>query len=298
MVSNTEPWFIPIDIIMLFSISIAILLGTLYLLIIIFDRTCRNVLMLLVANSCLSEIVFGCIMLSVTMFMLENDFNRVQYYDSYCVFRGYMAYVVTFLQNCSYLLQAVYRYLVVVYPTRFIWHSLKFQLTLIFIMWIIGFVCPVPLIAANRITYNGDNQICQMPFEFSVFMVYNALCVYIIPISLLVLVYFKLVQYVRQLSRNITTANTLMRAQRELRMIYHLIILVSGIVIIGFPYTLLVFISFFTNPPKYHYRIAYIFVNVTLPFEMLAILFFTEPLKISVKKRLKLNNNITFPMRT
>ncbi|CAF1024113.1 unnamed protein product [Adineta ricciae] len=237
-------------------------------------------------------------MLSLAVFTLENDLNQVQYYDSYCVFRGYMAYVVTFLQNYSYLLQAVYRYLIVVYPTRFIWQSLKFQLTLICIMWIVAFVCPVPFITANRIIYNSDNQICQMPFEFSVFMLYNALCVYIIPISLLVLVYFKLVRYVRQLGRNITTANALMRAQRELRMIYHLVILVSGIVTIGFPYTLLILISFFTNPPKYYYRIAYVFVDFTLSFVMLAILSFTEPLKISIKKRLKLNNNITLPMHT
>jgi hypothetical protein len=45
--------------------------------------------------------------------------------------------------------------------------------------------------------------------------------------------------------------------------------------------------SFFTSPPKYHFRIAYIFVDVSLAFVMITIFKFTGPLKTAVKKLLK-----------
>jgi hypothetical protein len=65
-----------------------------------------------------------------------------------------------------------------------------------------------------------------------------------IPISLIVLIYFKLVRYVREISKHITTANPLVRAQRELKMVRRIVILVIGVTTIGFPYATFVFISF------------------------------------------------------
>ncbi len=55
-----------------------------------------------------------------------------------------------------------------------------------------------------------------------------------IPISLIILIYFKLVRYVREMSKNITTANSLARAQRELKMVRRIVILVVSVVYIWF----------------------------------------------------------------
>ncbi|CAF1552688.1 unnamed protein product, partial [Rotaria sordida] len=74
-------------------------------------------------------------------------------------------------------------------------------------------------------------------------------------------------------------------AQRELKMFRRLVILVMGIAMIGFPYALFIFISFFTTPPQYHFRIAYIFVDTSMAFVMIALFQFTEPLKTSIMKR-------------
>ena len=84
--------------------------------------------MMLVANSCLAELVFGSDMLGMAIFTFQNDLKQIQYQDSLCIFRGYLGYIATILQNYSYLLQAVYRYIIVVYPTRLFWQSAKFQL--------------------------------------------------------------------------------------------------------------------------------------------------------------------------
>ena len=193
------------------------------------------------------------------------------------------------------LTQAVYRYVIVVYPTYLLCQSVRFQICLILATWTFGFVCPLPYILTHEIKYNVDSEICQMPLQLSVLTIYNALCVYIIPVSLIMVIYFKLVRYVQGMGKRITPTNTLSRAQRELKMVRRIVLLTAGIVTIGFPYALFVFISFFTAPPKFHFRIAYIFVDVSMAFVMMALFYFTEPLKSSVMKKLTIQTNGIVP---
>lgn len=181
--TDIEPWFIPFDILMTISTAFSVILVVIYLFIIIFDKTCHTVPMMLVGNSCLAEILFRSDMLSMALFTLQNDLKQSQYYDSFCIFRGFLGYIVTVLQNYSYLLQATYRYITVVYPTRLFYQSRKFQLFLICLIWIWGIVCPLPYVHTNGIKYNIDNQICQLPLGLSFLTIYNALCVYVIPVS-------------------------------------------------------------------------------------------------------------------
>ena len=88
------------------------------------------------------------------------------------------------------------------------------------------------------------------------------------------------------MSKRVTPVNTLFRAQRELRMIRRIVYLVLILLILGFPYALFILMSFFNSAPKYHFRIAYIFVDVSLAFVMIALFQITEPLKTSIMKRI------------
>jgi hypothetical protein len=54
---NIEPWFIPLDIVMIVCTVAAIIPAVLGLCIIIVDRTCHTIPMMLIANSCLPELV-------------------------------------------------------------------------------------------------------------------------------------------------------------------------------------------------------------------------------------------------
>ncbi|CAF1025095.1 unnamed protein product [Adineta steineri] len=291
---NSESWFIPIDILMITCTVATVLLAIFFCIIIIFDKTCHTIPMMLVANSCLAQLIFGSDMLAMAIFTFHNDFKQIQYQDSLCIFRGYLGYVTTILQNHSYLLQAAYRYITVVYPSRLSWQSARYQSLFIFFMWIFGFICPLPYIITNQIQYHVDSQICQMPLGLSFLTIYNALCVYFIPMSLTILIYFKLVRYVRGMSKNVISTNTLLRAQRELKMVRQIVILVISVATIGFPYAIFIFMSLFTSPPKYHFRIAFIFVDVSLPFAMIALYKFTEALKTSTMKIIyKRTNKIT-----
>ena len=48
--------------------------------------------------------------------------------------------------------------------------------------------------------YNVNNQICQMPLQFFLIMIYNAIYLYVMPTSLIVLMYFKLARYIQEMS--------------------------------------------------------------------------------------------------
>ncbi|CAF1362584.1 unnamed protein product [Adineta steineri] len=284
--TNIESWFIPIDILNIICLSSAIILVLIYLIIIIFDKTCHTVPMLLVANSCLAELLLSSNIFWVAIFTLQNDLKRQAYEDPFCIFRGYIGYVACCAQNYSYFLQAIYRYLKVIYPTRLFWQSKRVQIFLIIFVWIVSFTFAFPHIFTGAITYLVDNQMCQMPLHFSILAVYNTFFLYIIPMNCIIFIYFKLVRYVKEMSQHVTPANTLIRAQRELKMVYRIVMLVMILVALGFPYTIFIFMGFFTSPPKYHFRIAYIFVDVSLVFIMVIIFHSTEPLKASVKNRI------------
>jgi hypothetical protein len=87
--------------------------------------------MMLVTNSCLSGILFGIIIFSISLFKLLNDLKQIEHRDSFYSFRGYMSYASCSILNCSYLLQSIYRLIRIVYPTRLFFQSATFQLFLI-----------------------------------------------------------------------------------------------------------------------------------------------------------------------
>ncbi len=143
---NIQSWFIPFNIFNIMCLSFVIILAMIFLLVIITDKTCHTVPMMLVANSCLAEIILASNILGMAVFTLENDLKQIQYQDSLCIFRGYMTYVMAGLQNYSYLLQAIYRYVVVVYPARLTYQSARFQIFLICLTWICGIIYPIPIV--------------------------------------------------------------------------------------------------------------------------------------------------------
>ncbi|UJR12736.1 hypothetical protein I4U23_016910 [Adineta vaga] len=67
-------------------------------------------------------------------------------------------------------------------------------------------------------------------------------------------------------------------------MIKQIVILILMLLIFGIPYVSFIFMSFFTNPPKYHYRISHVFTVVPYPLILITLFHFTEPLKNSFKK--------------
>ncbi|CAF1179998.1 unnamed protein product [Rotaria sordida] len=265
------------------------------LFIIIYDKTCHTVPMMLVANSCLSAILFGTIIFSIRLYTLKNDWKTIVYKDSFCSFRGYIGYAACSIQNFSYLLQSIYRYIIVIYPNRLFFQSIRFQLFLISCTWIFGFIYPIAFLFTDQIIYNINNQICQLPLQLSFSVIFIASWAYIIPVSLTMFIYFNLLRYVKEISKRVISVNRLSRVKRELKMVRRIVVLVMILFTLCFPYTMFIFLSFFTDPPKYHFRIAYIFIDVSFLFVIIALFQSTDPLKKSVMNKINKRPNRILP---
>jgi hypothetical protein len=195
--------------------------------------------------------------------------------------------------NSSYLLQTLYRYLIVIYPTRLIFQSYRFQFINICIMWIF----PSVFLFTSEITYDVDNQVCQLPVRFSFSIIYMLFCMFSIPILSIMFIYWKLIRYVRKMGRNVTggNRNTLIRVQRELKMIRRTVILVTVLIGICFPFTIFMFMGYFNQAPKYHYRISFIFVHISGLFSIITLFLFTDSLKETIINKIKCRINQIIP---
>ena len=293
--TNIESWFIPIDVITNLCIAFALILVILFFITILYDKTCHTVPMLLVGNSCLIGIIFGIEIFSMNLFKLLNDIHAREYQDMFCSFRGYFGFATCSILNFSYLLQAIYRFIRIVYPARLIYHSAKFQIFLICLTWIFGLLYPIAFLFTGEIVYNVDNQICQLPLHLSFSIIYMANFAYITPVLLTILIYLKLVFYVKKMSERVLPANILSRARRDLKMVRRTTVSVSILIIYCFPYAMFIFLSFFLRIPKYHFRIAYLFIDASYLFVIIILFQFTDPLKASISKRFKRYKNVIVP---
>jgi hypothetical protein len=290
-----EPWFIPLDIFSIICTIFAVGLATLFLLVIIFDKRCHTVPMMLIANTCLAELICGVDIFAMTVFALVNDLKKTQYQDSLCVFRGYLSISSSAIQYYSFVIEATYRYTIVIYPNNLVRKSLRTQILLIGATWMFGFVFPLPFIFTGDYTYDVENQLCQIPLPLSITIIFTAFCVYLIPMNMIIFIYLKLIRYVKETSKRVTPVNTLARAQRELKMVHRIVMLVSILSAPGLPQLVFILMSFFTSPPKYDLRIVLAFIDVALVSVMVALFQFTDTLKTSVKKFLQGRPNTVVP---
>jgi hypothetical protein len=193
------------------------------------------------------------------------------------------------------VLEATYRYTIVIYPNNLVRNSLRTQILLIGAAWMLDFVFPLPFIFTGDYTYDVENQLCQIPLRLSLSLIFTVFCVYLAPINMIIFIYLKLIRYVKETSKRVTPVNTLARAQRELKMVHRIVMLVSILSAPGLPQLVFILMSFFTSPPKYDFRIVFVFGDVSLVFVMVALFQFTDTLKTSVKKFLQGRPNTVVP---
>ncbi|CAF0721213.1 unnamed protein product [Adineta steineri] len=245
---ETELWFLPFDIIGIISTSLSIILGLLYLFIVIKHKTYSSVQMLLVCNSCIAVILLSCILLNMAIFTLQHDLQKS------------------------------------IYPNKIIWRTVRIQFCLVTVIWVVCILYSLPLLLTGQITYNIDNQVCQMPLRLSLPMVCVAAIIYMIPNSGILGVYIKLTRYVHQMSFRTISNNTMFHARRELRLVKRTFILSNTLIILGLPFMIFVLMSFFTPPPKYHFRIAFLCGDISVLVVIIIGYCFTPNMKTIIRK--------------
>lgn len=189
--------------------------------------------------------------------------------------------------NYSYNL---HRYLIIVYPSLRLYRSYRFQLVLILLLWIFGFVVLIPLFYFDQIEYNIDNDICQVPIRLSWGMMYLIIVVYLIPNVLVNVIYWKLIRHVHRMNERMKRICLLSRRKRELKMIKTIVTINTILVIFSVPSVIFLLISCFTTIPKWHFRILFFFTDLCTTALIIVVLKTTEPVRNAVMKSLMLDN--------
>ncbi|CAF1085135.1 unnamed protein product [Adineta steineri] len=221
----------------------------------------------------------------MAVFTLRHDLQKSsEKSTSFCVILGFLAFVADGIQNYSYLLTAVYQYISVVYPNKVIWRTVKTQFCLISVIWIVCIMDMLPVLLAGQISYNVNNQICQVPLRLSLPLIYVAATIYSVPNFGITIVYIKLTRYVHQMSFRTVSNNTLFHARRELRLVQRTFVLTNTLIVLGFPYLIFVLTSFFTPPTKYHFRIIFICIDISVLMVIIIGYCFTPNIKTIIQK--------------
>ena len=152
--------------------------------------------------------------------------------------------------------------------------------------WTITIAFPLPCILLNSIIYDVNNQICMVPFRLTFFVIYLTLGMYIVPVSTTMFIYLKLFRYVHGMNKRVTSANMITRAQRELKMVQRTVILITILFILGLAMIVFVCMSFFIPPPKYYFRFGFLCADLSLTLAMIVLYHFTDPLKMSIQRRI------------
>lgn len=278
---ENEFWFIPVDILMIVCTSFVVVVSFGFLLITILDKNNRTISMILLWNSLISELIFACVMCSMAIFTLENDLKQIEYKDCLCVFRGYLSYSISAVRSHSYLLQSIYRYMIIIYPTNSCFQSKQFHICLIISTWFISLIHPIPFVLTNQIEYNAANQVCHMSFEKSSWYIfYTCFIAYLNPITIIGVIYYKLVEYVRRMNKLVTPMNQYLRIQREFIMVRRIVMLLIVLITLSLPYTIFFFMSFFTTPPTFYFRWPFLSVDISLGCIIMALLQFSDSIQI------------------
>lgn len=281
-----ETWFIPTHVFLMISLSLAVIFSSLPLLTIMMYKKHHTVPMMLIANSFLTEFLFATHSLWTIVVTYRSDLKQSYDIDLSCIVGCYLSYVFGTLINYSFMLQSVYRYLSAVYPTRLFWRSFRIQRLFIAITWLVAIGYPLSFVFNGDIVYNADNKVCHIPLEHPLSLFLMISNVYLIPILSIQSIYLKLVLYVKGMGKRVTVGNSLIRAQNELKMVRQIVSMLIVLTLPGLPYTVFMLMSFFTNPPKYHLRIASISVNGAFFLFPLTLFHFTEPLKSALSTKI------------
>ena len=294
-VGLVESWFISTDIFMIICSVLIIILSIIFLFIIIFDKTCHTVPMLLIANTCLAALIIGCTVLSAGGFILQNDLKQKDYQDPLCVTRAYLIYTACGIFNFSFTLQSLYRYMIAVYPSRLFFQSFRCQTLFICLTWILCIIFPYECIPTHEIAYVVETHMCQAKLHPSVCIIYGIFCNCNLPISMIIFIYWKLFRYVKQMGMNAAASNSLARAKRELKAVHRIVVLIITLIVITFPYMISVIMSFIKPSMKPYTRIAYAFFQLSNLSAMIYLFFITTPLKEFVMKIWHLKSNVMTP---
>jgi hypothetical protein len=153
--------FILLDMFLISSIFLGVIFSIAFISISAGYRSCRSVLTLLSANSCVAGFIFNGVQLSNALLLFRDDiYSTTSNHSQYCEVRSYLMHVSGSLLYYSYCVQAISRlFFVVFYKHKFLL-TYHIHFILIAIQWTLGLILPISMLTSSHRQYQTETSQC------------------------------------------------------------------------------------------------------------------------------------------
>ncbi len=159
--SNIRPYFILLDMFLISSIFLGFIFCVSFICISAGFRSCRSILTLLSANSCIAGLIFNGVQLINALLLFRDDiYLSTSNYNQYCEIRNYLMHVSGSLLYYSYCVQSISRLFFVVFYKHTFLLTYHVHFILIAIQWTVGLMLPMSILTSSHRQYQTDTSQC------------------------------------------------------------------------------------------------------------------------------------------
>lgn len=269
--SSLTALFVFLDLLAIFSLLIGICTAFLILFVIIRKFNHRHIITnILLANTCVCTLELCFSNLIIYGVIITNDlalaapFTSLYDQQVYCPIRSYFLFTGFALLYTSYCLQAFYRLRQVVFYKKS--YGCKLFAYLCLFQWIFSFLIVLPMLLTQSFVYLPTEFFCPIPFNKPLSVIYIAVTVYGVFITIFATTYLWIYRYASQ-----TTMITVKRRriiERQITMLKRMTLPTFALIFLGVVY-LILFFQAIANRYQTHcltYRLSYLFIAIGMSF--------------------------------
>jgi hypothetical protein len=159
--SSIRPHYVILDMFLISSIFLGFIFCVSFICISAGYRSCRSILTLLSANSCVAGLIFNGVQLSNALLLFRDDiFLSLTNANQYCEIRNYLMHVSGSLLYYSYCVQSISRLFFVVFYKHTFLLTYHVHFILIAIQWTLGLMLPISMLTSSHRQYQTDTSQC------------------------------------------------------------------------------------------------------------------------------------------
>ncbi|CAF1505093.1 unnamed protein product [Adineta ricciae] len=221
-----------------------------------------------------------------------------QSFDSpWCIFSGYFALLQVSTMYVSFVNQAFYRLVRILYPQSQYFRSIKFYIILPIVEYIctIGIQCVI--IPWNGVIYLINDYFCYVSFTNIPALIWTAIFAYLVPCSCTLMIYLRITMFLRNQANNLA-AVTRQRQRRDFLIVQRILIIMTLLITLGMP--TMFFILRFAVTGDYHpltLRVSCLPVAISMASLNIVLIFSIPQLKSIIRKLLTQNQVVAISAR-
>jgi hypothetical protein len=172
---------------------------------------------LLAANSFIAFTGASPIFMEMSINAIYGELHPNSSFDGrLCSFKSYVLYTIGCVYFFSFLLQSLFRFCRIVYPTRAILQSFRAYVILSVAQWILAAILLLPSFCLGHMSYLPADYHCQLAPTNLRGSLLGLLFLFLIPFISTLICYFYTLNYVRTKTTALTTINQRKNIRRDL----------------------------------------------------------------------------------